>query len=284
MTEIRAERLTAEVQRQNAQASLNDFNAVRWELLELAMLEAWGSATSVHTDDQIKFNIDWTYYQSSKKPRNQVLMDLAGQRTRISHDLEAARLQRAIDAATAYRGVAQAQVAQAQARKAVAEQRVQIAQLQQRFAEDNRDFLDMKEFSAGLWYEMASQARRLSRRYLDMATEVAFLMERAYNAETERGLSVIRFDYSRTPAGNLMGADFLLLDIDYFTLDHVTTVRSRKALVKKVISMADRFPRRGEDNHSARRPAALPRGSLSLEHSSMLTTGSMWMRVSRICT
>jgi hypothetical protein len=89
---------------------------------------------------------------------------------------------------------------------------------------------------------MASQARRLSRRYLDMATEVAFLMERAYNAETERGLSVIRFDYSRTPAGNLMGADFLLLDVDYFTLDHVTTVRSRKALVKKVVSIADRFP------------------------------------------
>jgi hypothetical protein len=49
-------------------------------------------------------------------------------------------------------------------------------------------------------------------------------------------------------------------------------------------AMADRFPSRGEDNPSARSPAALPRGSLSLEHSSMLTTGSMWMRVSRIWT
>ena len=28
----------------------------------------------------------------------------------------------------------------------------------------------------------------------------------------------------------------------------------------------------------------MPRGSLNLEHSSMLTTGSMWMRVSRIWT
>ena len=46
----------------------------------------------------------------------------------------------------------------------------------------------MKEFGAELWYELASQARRLARRYLDMATEIAFLMERAYNAETERGL------------------------------------------------------------------------------------------------
>jgi hypothetical protein len=232
----------AEVQRKNAVVARDDFNAVRWELLELAMLEAWGSATSVHTDDQIKFNIDWTYYQSSKKPRNQVLMDLAGQRTRISHDLEAAKLNRAIDAANAYKGVAQAQVAQAQARRAVAEQRVKIAQIQQRNAEENREFLDMKEFGAGLWYELASQARRLSQRYLDMATEVAFLMERAYNAETERGISVIRYDYSRSAAANLMGADFLAQDIDYFTLDHVTNVRSRKALVKKVISIADRFP------------------------------------------
>jgi hypothetical protein len=233
---------SAEVQRRNAIAARDDFNAVRWELLELAMLEAWGSATSVKTDDQIKFNIDWTYYQSSKKPRNQVLMDLAGQRTRISHNLEAAKLNRAIDAANAYKGVAQEQVAQAQARRAVAEQRVKIAQLQQRNADENREFLDMKEFSAGLWYDLANHARRLSHRYLDMATEVAFLMERAYNAETERGIIVIRYDYSRSTAANLMGADFLAQDIDYFTLDHVTNVRSRKALVKKVISVADRFP------------------------------------------
>ncbi len=232
----------AEVQRQSAVAARDDFNAVRWELLELSMLEAWGNATSVHTNDQIKFNIDWTYYQSSEKPRNQVLMDLAGQRTRISHDLEAAKLQRAIDSANAYKAVAQAQVNQAQARKAVAEQRVVIAQLQQRYAEENRDFLDMKEFSARLWYELASQARRISQRYLDMATEIAFLMERAYNAETERGLNVIRYDYSRTLAGNLMGADFLLQDVDYFTFDHVTTVKTKKIPVKKVISLADAFP------------------------------------------
>jgi hypothetical protein len=232
----------AEVQRVNAVQSKNDFDAVRWELLELSMLEAWGSATSVHTNDQIKFNIDWTYYQSSEKPRNQVLMDLAGQRTRISHDLEAAKLQRSINAAVAYKAVAQAQLGQAQARLGVAQQRVVIAQLQQRYAEENRDFLDMKEFSAHLWYELARQARKLSQRYLDMATQIAFLMERAYNAETERGLSVIRYDYAHTPAGNLMGADFLLQDVDYFTFDYITTVRTKKIPVKKVISVADEFP------------------------------------------
>jgi Tc toxin complex TcA C-terminal TcB-binding domain len=132
-------------------------------------------------------------------------------------------------------------VAQAQARKAVAEQRVKIAQLQQRFAEENRDFLDMREFSARLWYELAQLAKRIKQRYLDMATEIAFLMERAYNGETERGLSVIRYDYSRTSANNLLSADMLQADIDYFMLDHVTTTKTKKIPVKKTISLADSY-------------------------------------------
>lgn len=232
----------AEVQRQNAVSSKTDFDNARWELLEYAELEAWANASSVDRDDQVKLTITgYEYYGADSKRRNVVLKELAYQRTLLSHDLEAAKLQRAIDAANAYKGVAQAQVNQAQARAAVAEQRIQIAQLQQKQAEENRDFLDMKEFGARLWYELALQARRLKVRYLDMATEIAFLMERAYNAETERNLNVIRYDYSRTAANNLMGADMLLSDIDYFTFDHVTTTKTKKAPVKKVISLADSF-------------------------------------------
>ena len=231
----------AETQRVNAVQSQTDFNNVRWELLEIAEAEAWSSAASMSEDDEIKQSWNGTYYNSSSRLRSDVLADLAYQRTRVSHDLEAAKLQRGIDAANAYKGIAQAQVAQAQARKGIADQRVVIAQLQQRFAEENRDFLDMREFSSRLWYELARQARRLKQRYLDMATEIAFLMERAYNAETERGLRVIRYDYSQAATNNLMGADFLLVDIDYFTLDHVTTTLNKKVPVKKTISLADSF-------------------------------------------
>src|SRR5262249_16038462 len=77
--------------------------------------------------------------------------------------------------------------------------------------------------------------------YLDMATEAAFLMERAYNAETERGLGVIRYDYSKTSSRNLLGADMLLADIDYFTLDHITTTKTKKIPVKRTISLADSY-------------------------------------------
>jgi len=230
------------VQHQNALNAKQDFNNVRWELLELTELEAWANSSSVDRDDQVKLTISgYGYYNTESTRRNVVLKELAYKRTRISHNLEANKLQRAVDSAAAYKQIAQAQVAQAQARKAVAEQRVQIAQLQQRQAEENRDFLDMREFGARLWYELALQARRLKQRYLDMATEIAFLMERAYNAETERNLHVIRYDYTNTAANNLMGADLLLADIDYFTYDYVSTTKTKKIPIKQVISLSDSY-------------------------------------------
>ncbi len=237
-----ASRDYAQTQLANANQSKADFQNTRWELLELAEAEAWASASAVDHDDEVKLTWNGSYYSSSKKPRNQVLQDLAYQRGRLSQDLEAKKLDREIAAAQAYAGVAQAQIGQAQARLDVARQRVVVAQLQQRQAEENRDFLDMREFGSQLWYELAQQARRLTQRYLDMATEIAFLMERAYNAETERGLHVIRYDYQHTASGNLMGADLLAADIDSFTFDHVTTTKNKKIPVKTTISLADAYP------------------------------------------
>lgn len=152
------------------------------------------------------------------------------------------QLERAIDAARSAIGIANEQIAQAEARLATAEQRVAIASQQQAYAEENRDFLDMREITAGLWYELAGQARALARRYLDLAIEIAFLMERAYNAETERGLQVISYDYGDPGANDLLGADRLLADIDSFTADYVMTVQSKKLPVKRVISLQAAYP------------------------------------------
>jgi hypothetical protein len=232
----------AQVGLTNAQQAQNDFNNARWELLELSELEAWSSAASVGQDDEVQQTISgYTYYNTTNTRRSVVLQDLAAKRTRLSQDLEANRLQREVNSAQAYTAVAQAQVQQAQARVAVAQQRVVIAQMQQRFAEQNRDFLDMQEFSAKLWFELAREARRIVRRYLDAAIEIAFLMERAYFAETGRDLRLIKFDYGQRQTDNLLGAEALLLDIDTFTLDYART-RSKKAQFKQIISIADTFP------------------------------------------
>ncbi|MCW2528799.1 MAG: tetratricopeptide repeat protein [Pseudonocardiales bacterium] len=232
----------ATTQLSNAQLAQQDFQDNRWELLELTEAEAWASASSVDHDDEVKLTWNGNYYNSSKKNRNQVLQDLASQRARLSQDLESKKLDREITSAQSYLEVAQAQQKQAQARVAVAQQRVVVAQLQQKYAEQNRDFLDLREFGAQLWYDLARQAERIKQRYLDMATEIAFLTERAYNAETERGLHVVQYDYQHTASGNLMGADQLLVDIDYFTFDHVTTTKTKKLPVKTTISLADSYP------------------------------------------
>ncbi len=232
----------ANVQVVDAQQSRQDFLSTRWEDLELAEAEAWASASAVDHDDEVKLSWNGNYYSSSHKPRNQVLQDLAYQRTRLSQDLEAKRLDREIASAQAYLRVAQAQVNEAQAKVVTAQQRVVVAQLQQRQAEENRDFLDLREFGAQLWYDLARQAERLKQRYLDMATELAFLTERAYNAETGRQLHVVQYDYQHTDSGNLMGADQLLADVDYFTFDHITTTRTKKLPFKTTISLADAYP------------------------------------------
>jgi hypothetical protein len=232
----------ANVQHQNAIQAANDFAAVRWELLELDSLQAWSSAAAVDEDDEVRQTITgFTYYSATKKDRSDVLFDLARQRTRITHDLEANRLQREINAANAYRQVGQQQVQQAQARVEIAEQRIAIAQMQEQHARENLQFLEGREFSSAMWYNLAREAHRLSGRYLDMAIEVATLMEKAYEAETGRDLRKIKFEYGLNHLNGLLGAEALLLDIDYFSLDYVRT-KAKKAQMKQAISLADHFP------------------------------------------
>jgi hypothetical protein len=78
--------------------------------------------------------------------------------------------------------------------------------------------------------------------YLDAAIQIAVLMERAYATETGRDLHKIRFDYRNLATDNLLASDTLLRDIDYFTLDRITTTRSKKAPLKVAISLADSYP------------------------------------------
>jgi hypothetical protein len=235
----------AEQQHANAVAAQAHFEDVRWDLLVLSELEAWASASAVEHDEQVTLDVPSlgydAYYTVGSQRRNKVLQELAKGRTRISHDLEAGRLERETLTAEAYKGVAEAQRNQAAARGEVARQRKVVAQLQQRYAEENRDFLDLQEFSARLWYELARESRRLARRYLDMAIESGFLAERAYFAETGRDLRLIKFDYELRQTNGLLAGTRLLQDIDSFTLDHVRT-RAKKAQLKQTISLADSVP------------------------------------------
>jgi hypothetical protein len=233
----------AQVQQSNAQQAQTQFAQNRAALAEYDELEAWANAAAVDQGSEVSLTIsNYTYYNTSGERRSLVIQDLETRREKISQDMEASGLQRNVDAAKAYTAQAQAQVAQAQVQVAIANQRIALAQLQQRDAEENRDYLDMKEFNARLWFELAGNAKRIMQRYTDMATAVALLAQRAYNAETGRNLNVIRGDYTHSATDNLMGADVLSLDLDSFTYDYVTTTKTKKAPVKRIISLADNFP------------------------------------------
>ena len=233
----------ATTQLTNAQQASDDFGSVRWELEELAELDAWAQASAVDHDDEVKLTISgFDAFSSDHEPRNTVLQRLAAQRASVTDDLEQGRLDREIAAAQSYQAVAQAQVVQAQAGVAVAQQRVAVAQLQSKQAQENREFLDLREFSARHWYDLALVMKGLSTDYLDMATSVAWLMQRAYLAETSRDLHKIRLDYRNAGAGDLLGADVLLRDIDFFTVDYLTSTRSKKAPIKIAFSLGEIFP------------------------------------------
>lgn len=232
----------AAVQEANARDARNNFNAVKWDLLELSSIQAWSSAAAVDEDDEVKQTVSgFSSYSSDSRRRSMVLYDLARERGRISNELETARLQREIAAADAYRDVAQAQVGQAEARVDVAEARIALAEMQKQHAQENLAFLAGREFSSAMWYNLARETRRISGRYLDMAIEVAILMEKAYEAETGRDLRKIKFEYGSNQLNGMLGSDTLLLDIDYFSFDHLR-MRSKKAPMRQTISMSDQFP------------------------------------------
>ncbi|MGC2407626.1 MAG: hypothetical protein WA431_14575, partial [Candidatus Cybelea sp.] len=234
---------SANVQLSNAQQAQTEFANNRAALAEYDELEAWANAASVDQGSEVSLTISgYTYYNVSGQRRSIVIQELETDRTKISQDMEASSLQRNVAAAGAYVGQAQAQVAAAQGQVAIANQRIALAQLQEADAVENRNYLDMKEFNAGLWFDLAKSAQRISQRYTDMATAVGLLAQRAYNAETGRNLQVVQYDYTHSATDNLMGADFLGLDLDYLTYDYTMTTKTKKAPVKRIISLADNVP------------------------------------------
>ncbi len=207
------------------------FDSKKEEILAVEQANAWHSAG-----------------EQSGEQTHEALKQDAFNRTKISNELQGDKLQTAINDAVSSQTVAQTQLEMNTKLKAIADQRFEIAKVQNQYAKENRDWLNTRAFSFLFWYELAWNARYLKELYLDRATEIALLMERAYNAETGRKLQVIRTDYhtstffKATSAIELMGADQLLADIDYFTYDHVTMVKTKKMPVKHIISFAESYP------------------------------------------
>ncbi len=209
----------AETQLKGAQDSKELFDAQKDHIVNVEKAYAWNS---VGDNEELQQNV----YD----------------RVTTSNTLQSDKLQDEIESAWDYYNMATEQVEKENKRKEIADMRLTIAQYQKKHAQDSYNFLSTQEFGVYCWIALAWQAKYLNQRYLDMATQIALLMERAYNAETERNVHIIRSNYSLTETNNLMRADQLLVDIDSFTYDYITTVRTKKIPVKQIISLASSYP------------------------------------------
>jgi hypothetical protein len=173
----------------------------------------------------------------------EIMRNAAWHRGMIQREFELADMKRTEQEYADHKLVADAQVALSDKRISVAQQGWAIAQLRQQQAKELLAYAQSKTFDAALWHALADRMRELARLYLDRAIEIAYLMQAAYNFETDAGLDSIAMSYGTSDALNgLLGGQALMADIDYFTYHEIMHTRSKEIPIRTVLSLAEHFP------------------------------------------
>lgn len=170
----------------------------------------------------------------------------SGRKTR---DYELDKMQDTINQLGDAIGVAQAQANASAARREAAEIAWQASVQQVAMAGEALDAFDNEFFTPDAWTRMAGIMRNISRSYLERAIRIAKLMERAYNFENDEAISVIKLDYgfgiaNEAPGRDtrLLGGDALLVDVDSFTYQAITSTTRKTSRIKDVVSLASDYP------------------------------------------
>jgi hypothetical protein len=156
--------------------------------------------------------------------------------------LEKLNLQDGIGEAEGAANVAAAQLEVAKQGFVVAGLQRAAATLRHDHAVEVLTFLRERSLNAEQWYRLSQLVKDVGLWYLRHANELAFLAEQAYEFEADRQINVIRFDYDSAETGDLLGADFLLRDLDTLEADLVTAQDQREQHVRYVVSLARDFP------------------------------------------
>lgn len=156
--------------------------------------------------------------------------------------LERDNLELARDEALAAANTAGEQQEAADAAVDVANAQLDAAKLRLEHARQMMEYYQNRTTNSELWYRLADHMRGLSWKYLDDAIELAFLAEQAYEFESGDRLDLIRFDYDITNAGEFLGGDFLLSDLDILEHQYLINVTERQQQLRFVVSLARDFP------------------------------------------
>jgi hypothetical protein len=136
---------------------------------------------------------------------------------------------------------AQAQLDIAQRSVTIANLNEQIAQVDAQLASQLIAFAQERYLSVEFWTYMVALFKRILRQYLDLATRMGWLAQRALSYEQNTEVKMIRMDYFPAPQQGVGGADQLQLDLADLEAQRLDGLRETIP-VKYTLSLARDFP------------------------------------------
>ncbi|MGK7871157.1 hypothetical protein [Falsiroseomonas sp. E2-1-a20] len=137
---------------------------------------------------------------------------------------------------------AQQERAAAQARVSAVEASAKASLVRLNGAVELLNAFDQQRFTPEVWNLLGDKMNQLSQRYLTMALDVAKRMQRAYNFENDVLRKIIKPDYMSDTVKGMLASDTLMLDVQSFTFDLITSTTIKQQPVRQTVSLAQRYP------------------------------------------
>lgn len=224
---------------QNAKDQKQQYADVSYEITAL-------EAATVFASGPEGYSVSYTYYSPSEgkdvtlsgSDAYKVMEDAAWRKGMLSREMELSNMDRNITELDAGMQLANSQVKAAQVNVDVAVQQQKIAEMNEKHSRELLDSFESQTFTPEVWFQLGARMLFISKTYLQRAIGIARKMQKTYELETGRALNTIRSDYNTNIISGLLSADYLLNDINYFTVDRINNSRSKDIPIKQMFSLA----------------------------------------------
>lgn len=228
---------------QNAKDQKEEYADVSYETTAL-------EAASVFASGPEGYEVSYTYYSPSEgkdvtlsgSDAYKVMEDAAWRKGMLSREMELSNMDRNIAELDANQQLANAQVDMAQVGVEVANQQKKIAEMNEKHSQELLNSFESQTFTPEVWFQLGTRMLYISKTYLQRAIGIAKKMQKAYELETGRALNTIKSDYNTNIISGLLSADYLLNDINYFTIDRINNSKSKDIPVKQMFSLSELNP------------------------------------------
>lgn len=227
----------------NAQAAKAQYANVSHDMAHLDAASAFASGPE-------GYSVSYTYYSDTEgknvtvsgSDAYKVMKDAALKKGMLSRRMELDNMQRNINELVQSKAIADAQKAAAQKQVAISQQQKKIAEMNKDFAEDMLNSFESQNFTPEIWFQLANHLLYISKSYLWRAIGIAKKMQKAYELETGEDLKIIKSSYNTNILSGLLGADYLLKDVDYFTVHRIYSSKSKDVPIVQSYSLAQLNP------------------------------------------